>query len=118
MLNVKMTDVEKWEVLEDFTPPLFPDITIPKGYTFDGASIPRVLTPFINNADYGVLDSAVVHDWLYGTKGRFNNIELTRKQVDNIFLRHLIHYKIPMFTAYVSYWAVRMAGKQYWGGKK
>ena len=87
----------KFEVVEPFK---FKDIKIPKGFTTDGASVPRVFWCLFppNRTDY--LPCAVVHDYLCNLR--------YYKKADKCFLECLKHLRVSKFTSYTMYYAVRI----------
>lgn len=104
-----------WELDEDYTPPVFPDITMHKGFVWNGASIPKVARMILSNEELGVLEASCAHDFLYENRGRANlGLKLTRKQVDTIFKHELKFYGIGTFRAYLAYKAVRTFGRSHW----
>ena len=115
-MQVERIDEKVWMLLAPWTSPVFPDLTVPAGYIFDGASIPVAAQMLINNADYGVLEASCLHDYLYENAGFINDdCTMTRKQVDMIFESELTYYDIDSFTAYLAYLAVRSFGRSHWG---
>lgn len=65
--TVKYFERRKWEVTEDyilFVPHLDRTLLIPKGFIFDGASVPRLLWPIINPTGV-LLIGSLVHDFGY-----------------------------------------------------
>lgn len=76
---------------------------VPKGFIFDGASIPRGLRWLIPKN--GVkLYGACLHDYFY----RYNVV--SRKSADTAFLKILLEMGEPAWSAYVMYYAVRTFG--------
>jgi len=61
-----LTVVRKWEVMEDWFHqlPAGPRILIPKGFIFDGASIPRFLWGFLSPTGL-LLQPGLIHDYAY-----------------------------------------------------
>jgi hypothetical protein len=87
---LKITPIGKYQVelLEDFTRY---GITVPKGYRFDGASIPRIFWSIFHPFMY--LKSSVIHDYLYDEaiflyEYRQKYIEAHKlfKKADSVFL--------------------------------
>ena len=84
-------------------------IHIKKGFTYDGASIPRILwrvagTPFTGL--YTV--AALVHDALYEAE------LFPRKECDLTFFEIMVDYKVGWFARHSKYRAVRMGGWVGW----
>jgi hypothetical protein len=91
---------------------------VPSGYWSDGATVPLPVRWLFNPAGKTFRPS-VLHDWLYDTQGEgmrgYTLHSLTRKEVDRIFLAHMIEEGTPKLQAYLMYWAVRTPfGKAYW----
>lgn len=92
-------------------------ITIPKGFITDLASIPRLFTRLIPvNGRHRA--PAVVHDYLYSTKGHINyvprnggfGITIPRKECDLIFLEAMKEAGVSAWKRNVMYAAVRAGG--------
>jgi len=114
-MKVERIDDHMWRLLEDYASPVFPELTISKGFIWNGASIPEPCRMILNNADRGVLEASCVHDYLYSNGGRIGGgNKLTRKQVDMIFEHELKYYKISSFIANLAYYSVRVAGGSHW----
>lgn len=84
---------------------------VPKGYWFDGASVPRFLWS-IASPTGKAFEAACLHDWLYDTRG--SHYKLTRKQVDIIFLQHMEKDRVSCLQRYMYYLGVRIFGGYYW----
>lgn len=85
------------------------EITIKKGFHFDGASIPRLLwrvagTPFTGK--YTV--AALMHDALYSIEA------FDRKECDLTFLEIMEDYGVNWFSRITKYYAVRWFGWIVW----
>lgn len=97
-------------------------VTIPVGYEFDGASVPRafynVLARFTDS-----LPAAMVHDYRYdptpGADG-LKRRELTRAEADREFYNNLRSAGVGWRRAQLAYRAVRLFGWRPWnaGTKK
>lgn len=112
---VDRIDDGMWRLEESYTPEVFPDIVIPKGFVWNGASIPKIARFILSNEELGVLEASCTHDRLYANGGRVNSeLKLTRKQVDTIFEHELKFYGIDSTRAYLAYQAVRMFGGSHW----
>lgn len=104
-----------WALAKDYQSPVFPDITLRKGFEFDGASIPRICWSVISNETFGVLEASATHDYFYGRGGLLPScVKLTRKQVDNIFYHELRYYGVNWFSAQLAHKSVRLAGASHW----
>jgi hypothetical protein len=109
-------------------------LTVPKGFVFDGTSVPRITWTISGITPGGPeIPASAVHDMLYVTKGKVNNtMELghthffkkdardswqvvansvwTRKQSDKIFARILGEIGVPKKRRRLMYRAVRFFG--------
>ena len=85
----------------------YPDVTVPKGFVTDLASIPRIFYSLLPpDGDYTV--PAIIHDYLYWTQ------TTTRNQADNILRFSMQDYKIGPITRTVIYNAVHVGGGSAW----
>lgn len=110
-------------------------ITIQAGFIYDGASVPRVFWSLVGIHPDGLMRAAsLVHDYLYIHKGNppklkngygvfletpFNvrhaaNLSLSRKQVDDLFLRMLKASGLSWSKRNAAYLGVRAGGWVYW----
>lgn len=102
-------DKDQKILLKDFIwdDPIFGEVKVPKGFIFDGASIPTIawtslgLHPFSSE----VVKAGLVHDYLYSTK------ILQRKDADEV-LKRILKYEndLSAVTISIIYGAVRIAG--------
>ena len=84
-------------------------VTVPEGFIFDGASIPKwawqvIYSPFHPD----VMAAALVHDYLYG------HHKFTRIESDSIFEYLLIKNGVDETKASLMYKAVRVGGRSAW----
>ncbi len=97
-------------------------LVILKGYIFDGASTPRILTFFIAPADPRVLSAALVHDYLYDhpalgngavyyVDGVQSSHVFTKKEADDLFREANKANNMDSFRTTLAYWAVRIFGR-------
>ena len=95
---------------------------IPKGFIYDGASIPWFLWSIIRVTPDGLHRAAtILHDALYIAKGKVAvlylrrneelNITLSRKEVDQIFLQQMLFLGMPEKKAKLMYRGVRIFGR-------
>lgn len=98
-------------------------ITVPAGATTDLASIPRVVSN-IFPPDGPWAKAAVVHDWLYITKGtcvlgdfngRTRANPYTRAEADKILKEAMTVLGVPSWKRSIIYAAVRVGGKSAFG---
>lgn len=85
----------KWEVVEDYTlkHPVFAEITVPSGFVFDGASIPKIFRNLLSPTG-ALFVPGLIHDYAY----RYHSIivlvdddgwiyrEVTKEEADELFL--------------------------------
>lgn len=111
-----------YEVMEDYSLYLpFIDVTlfIPKGFKFDGASIPKFLWPILAPIDV-LLITAVFHDFAYRYKtyltdsGCLYLMDADRKVYDVMF-KNISYYTNGLgVTSYLSYLMLRIFGYFAW----
>lgn len=92
-------------------------IEIEKGYTHDGASIPRFARWLIER-DGVHRESALLHDYLYENEGvieqDIDGFYYNRKDADQIFRECLKSQGLSSWKVFLMYNAVRIGGKVYW----
>lgn len=94
-LGVRLYDKEKEEIY---------DFTIPKGYTYDGATINRLFWRIIGSkTDNTFLIGALIHDWMCEQKDCVNN---DRNFSSRVFRALLTTGGVSEFKAQVMYLAV------------
>ena len=113
-----------WEITKDFHFEI--DGTayvIPKGFRFDGASIPKFLRTFFSPVGV-LLMGGLIHDYMYKyttllEKNKKKTMgELDQKRADQIFRD--ININVNGFYAmnYLSYWSLRLGGFVAWNGHR
>tara|TARA_R110000851_G_scaffold108030_7_gene228746 strand:- start:643 stop:1020 length:378 start_codon:yes stop_codon:yes gene_type:complete len=75
---------------------------IPKGFIFDGASIPKVLRSFVNKD--GLWKSSLLHDFLYRTQ------PVSRKIADQLFLLQMKIDGVGWIKRHTVYRGLRLGG--------
>jgi len=100
-LVVRKLGPQWWRVEEDFKNPWQ---VVPKGFEFDGASVPQMLWGFLDSAGEA-FEAACVHDYFYVTTLR------DKEYADTVFYQMLLRYGVPEYKAKVAYRAVRRFGK-------
>jgi hypothetical protein len=86
--------------------------SVPEGFVFDWASIPRVFWNIIPpRGKYSW--AALVHDYLYRVH-RFDNKPCTKEFADNVFLAIMTHYGVKKWKRKTMYYAVKWFGKKSW----
>jgi len=83
------------------------NLLVPRGFLFDGASIPIGLRCFFPHGGPKFF-AACLHDWLY------RNTIGTRKEADGIFLAAMIKNGVPLWKAQLMYSGVRGFGWMSW----
>jgi hypothetical protein len=135
LLNMRQPDITpiqhskyRYRNDEDYTITIFVRglpyfITIPAGFIYDGASVPRVLWSLSGLTPDGLIRAAsLVHDWIYVHKGEVlamhKNIKyplkLTRAQTDRIFLDHMANSGMGWWERNTAFAAVRAYGWTQW----
>ena len=100
--TVKQVSPNEWELCEDFETDY--NYTVPKGFTSDGASVPRIFWWFIDQ-EGSAFYPAFLHDYLYRNKIG------TKKDADVYFYQMCISYGLSKFKSGIAYLAVRLFGK-------
>lgn len=84
-------------------------ITIPKGFSSDGMSVPRILWPLLSpQFDPCTLEASVCHDWLYASHA------VGRKQADTWYREALINAGYGKIKAYIVYRGLRLFGASHY----
>jgi len=109
-VNVWRHTTRKWEVVEDY----YYDgrIRIPKGFIFDGASVPRCLWWFLSPVGL-LLIPGLVHDYKYKHCGRRK-----RKLLDVLFRILIKEVTGTSAIPWIAYFAVRIGGWKAWKGHR
>ena len=106
-----------WKLVSafDYQTDVFPvsrrPIKVPAGFVTDFASIPKLLWNVLPpTGTYG--KGAVLHDFLYRTKGM-----ATKAEADSVLLEAMTALGVGRVTRYTIYWGVRVfGGSSYRGG--
>lgn len=113
-----------WEITKDWHFSINGEnFVIPKGFVFDGASIPKFLHTWLSPVGV-LLMGGLVHDYAYkytvllkkGKKGASNI--MTQKEADIIFRDINIEQNGFHFLNYLAYWALRLGGFVAWNGHR
>ena len=102
-----------WAMLaKDFTVRVWRlEITVYRGFWFDGASIPGLLQGLVGSPwDPLTLAAALVHDWIYASHA------LWKWLADLIFYALMRRYGVPRRKAIAFWWAVSRFGADAWYG--
>lgn len=91
---------------------------VPAHYEFDGATVPGLIEGLFSPTGV-TFEAASLHDWLYDTWGLghplFSRHDLSRRDVDEIFFRHMLQDSTPKLQAQLMWLGVRTPkGKQFW----
>lgn len=112
-LDVRWIDGRQWRLLVEFdfaSAVLERLIRVPAGFETDFASVPRLLWPILDpTGPYG--KAAVLHDWLYRTRGL-----ATRDQADRVFLEAMEALGVGWWTRTIMYRGVRVGGGRSYHG--
>ena len=117
-----LTGSRQWVVAKDFHFTLDAvEYVIPKGFQFDGASIPKFLHTWLSPTGV-LLMGGLVHDYAYkyaGLKMKGKNFHtLDQKGSDKIFRDINIEVNGFHFLNYLAYWALRLGGFVAWNGHR
>jgi|TARA_B110000495_G_C22983496_1_gene578421 hypothetical protein len=124
-----LTGTRKWELTKDFTYKIDRRLyIIPKGFVFDGASIPKFLRSWLSPVGV-LLIGGLVHDYGYkyetlrysASKGKEGDPTIgtkDQKWMDETFRD--INIKVNGFYAlnYLAYYSLRLAGFVAWNGHR
>ena len=114
--------VRTWTITKDFNYKLKgKEYVIPKGFTFDGASVPKFLASFLSPVGV-LLIGGLVHDYAYkyaSLKQKDGTyLLLDQKEADIIFRDINIEVNGFHFLNYFAYWALRIGGFVAWNGHR
>jgi hypothetical protein len=111
---------ELWIVVEEYRYPDGPNtIVIPYGFTFNLASIPRIIWPLVSSFELGLV-GPLVHDFLYGCGGApgpgacIPERTYTRAEADALFREIMKVEQVPGWRWRIAYRAVRWFGASHW----
>jgi len=120
-LEVRALDDGRWELVSEFcyyrTDDESCEITVPKGFTTDFASIPRAV--WVIYKPYGKTygKAAVIHDYLYATQ-KHDGHPIERKWADQVFLEAMKVLGANWFRRTAMYQSVRWFAGAAWEGHK
>jgi hypothetical protein len=118
-----LTGTRHWIVSKDFVFKIDEvEYVIPKGFKFDGASIPKFLHTWLSPVGV-LLMGGLVHDYAYKyatlkRKGKGTYGILTQKESDVIFRDINIEINGFHFLNYLAYWALRLGGFIAWNAHR
>lgn len=119
-----LMSVRQWEIAKDFHFTLRGEnYVIPKGFVFDGASVPKFLATWLSPTGV-LLMGGLVHDYMYkytvllkkGKKG-ITNVS-GQKEADQIFRDINIEQNGFHLLNFLAYWALRLCGFVAWNGHR
>lgn len=115
-----LNTTRRWELTKAYTFKVNEkSYTIPKGYVFDGASIPKPLRILFSPTGI-LLTGALIHDHLYEynelptTSVVAESVTFTRKEADQLFRDISIEVNGFVVVNYLAYYAVRIGGVFNW----
>ena len=110
---VKKLAPYEWELLGDLSYENYEiKVTAKSGMPTDFASVPRFFWRVVGTPAGGEYScSALIHDALYTARGL---AQLTKEQVDDLFLEMLKVEGVSYWKRYAMYWAVRLGGREAW----
>ena len=115
--------VRQWEICDDFHFSLNGNkYVVPKGFEFDGASVPKFLAMWLSPTGV-LLMGGLVHDYVYKfaclkLKDGRNTPKMTQSEADKLFRDICIEVNGFKFLNYLAYWALAAAGFVAWNGHK
>lgn len=115
--------VRKWEIAQDYHFRIHgQSYIIPKGFVFDGASVPKFLATWLSPVGV-LLIGGLVHDYAYKyetlqTKAGKTIGKLSQKEADIIFRDINIEQNGFHLLNYLAYWALRLGGFVAWNGHR
>ena len=119
-----LLSTRNWELTQDWKYNLDGvEYVIPKGFTFDGASIPKFLRTFFSPVGV-LLIGGLVHDYMYkythckpvSAKGAL--LVVDQKKADQIFRDINIVVNGFYTMNYLAYWSLRIGGFVAWNGHR
>ena len=119
-----LLSTRNWELTQDWKYNLEgTEYVIPKGFTFDGASIPKFLRTFFSPVGV-LLIGGLVHDYMYkythckpvSAKGAL--LVVDQKKADQIFRDINIVVNGFYTMNYLAYWSLRIGGFVAWNGHR
>ena len=119
-----LLSTRNWELTEDWKYNIDgTEYVIPKGFTFDGASIPKFLRTFFSPVGV-LLIGGLVHDYMYkythckpvSAKGAL--LVVDQKKADQIFRDINIVVNGFYTMNYLAYWSLRIGGFVAWNGHR
>jgi hypothetical protein len=120
MLTLWLFGVRHWEIVKDFEYELRGETyVIPKGFQFDGASIPKFLHTFLSPVGV-LLIGGLVHDYAYKYQTLLKKNKkdtmgvINQKKADEIFRDVNIEINGFFLMNVLAYWSLRLGGFAAW----
>ena len=117
-----LLSTRNWEITKDWRYRINGnEYIIPKGFVFDGASIPKFLRTFFSPVGV-LLMGGLVHDYAYKyaclkrTNGGLHLVD--QKKADEIFRDICIEVNGFYTMNYLAYWSLRIGGFVAWNGHR
>ena len=119
-----LLSTRNWELLQDWKYNIDgTEYVIPKGFQFDGASIPKFLRTFFSPVGV-LLIGGLVHDFMYKytvckpTSKKDALLVVDQKKADQIFRDINIVVNGFYTMNYLAYWSLRLGGWVAWNGHR
>jgi len=105
-IKLMKLNAKEWQTLEDLTYQTsdWKTYTIPEGFIFDGASVPKIFHRIATPMGGNYTKSSCLHDYLYRNK------LLPRKECDKLFLEAMQSEGVPRWKRYCMWASVRIGG--------
>lgn len=117
-------EVRNWEIAEDWYFTIDgEDYVIPKGFVFDGASVPKFLASWLSPVGI-LLMGGLVHDFVYKytflvhSNHTTTSRKMTQKEADQLFRDINIEQNGIHVLNYAAYYALRLGGFVAWNGHR
>ena len=119
-----LTSTRNWTITKDWKYKINGnEYVIPKGFQFDGASIPKFLRTFFSPVGV-LLIGGLVHDYMYkysalkSVQAKGALLLVDQKKADQIFRDINIEVNGFYFMNYLAYWSLRLGGFVAWNGHR
>ena len=103
-----------WRLEQDHTRM---DITVPKGFYWNGVSSPKIFYPLFPVWDV-YASAALIHDWIYAQRGNIETGQVTRREADDIFYNIMVEDGVSKLRAKAMWAFVRLTGWTVWNRPK
>jgi len=119
-----LLSTRNWVIIKDWKYKINDVVyVIPKGFQFDGASIPKFLRTFFSPVGV-LLIGGLVHDYMYKytvckpVNKKDALLVVDQKRADQIFRDINIEVNGFYFMNYLAYWSLRLGGFVAWNGHR